>query len=398
LLNGHTILCFGYSTWDFVRTDRILLEHFAPNNRCVYVEAQGPYQGQLRNAWRQVLTAPVCEAVYGDGNGMLVLPAPPLLAGVKGEVDLIPRFVTPTLARLSESMLGRYISKAAALYDLRPTMLWLWHPFHSWLLRRWPDTASCYLIYDELHLFPQNAPIARLLSRCDEKLCQAADVVVTSSASQYARRKTLGNVHLLTNGCDFDLHVKAREPGPTPAELEGLPRPIIGFIGHLDFRVDVNLLVAIARLRPDWSLAIIGRIRETAPALTKLKSCRNVLLVDAVPPGRVPDYNRAIDVAVIPYRITAATSAMFPMKVYEHLAAGMPVVATHLPELAALGDLISIASDARSFVEAIERELAANDAAKVSRRVAAAKANSWSAKAEALSQILEAEALLVRPE
>jgi glycosyltransferase involved in cell wall biosynthesis len=133
-----------------------------------------------------------------------------------------------------------------------------------------------------------------------------------------------------------------------------IPRPRLGLVGCLDWRVDELLLVSLMTTHPDWQLILAGpRVR---PWGQRLKRLTNVHWLGRIPVNRVRLVIRGCDVTLIPYRLTDWTSHCLPVKVFEYLAEGKPVVATPLPELALLRDVVTFAP-ADSFGDAVEAAL-----------------------------------------
>ena len=137
------------------------------------------------------------------------------------------------------------------------------------------------------------------------------------------------NVHLVEHGVDHEQLSRAvNEELPIPLELASLPRPIFGFVGVVGEWVDLDLLAALARGRPDASIVIIG------PVLVPHGPCAdlpNVHWLGARDHGSLPGYLRLFDVGLIPFKHVPLTHNANPIKLYEYLAAGVPVVSTACP-------------------------------------------------------------------
>jgi glycosyltransferase involved in cell wall biosynthesis len=203
---------------------------------------------------------------------------------------------------------------------------------------------------------------AESLSRWQSRMLAQCDVAWAVSKTLAERlRNERADVLETTNG------VKCTEfmtPVPsTIPDLERLPRPRIGLVGNLNDRVDWELLDTIARKRPDWHVVVVGPIYPhqtgllTRNGVGKLKKNANVTMVPAVAADEIPAVVHAFDVGLIPYRISDATAAINPLKVYQYLAAGKPVVATMIPALAELKDVVECRGEPDEFIAAIARAL-----------------------------------------
>ncbi len=143
-------------------------------------------------------------------------------------------------------------------------------------------------------------------------------------------------------------------------------------------KLDVSLLAELARARPAWSFALVGPVGAGDPGtdVSALRREPNIHLLGPRPYERLPAVLRAADAGLIPYARNALTESVFPMKVYEYLAAGLPVVATPLPALAEVGE-VATAPDAEGLARALERALAADSPERRAARSRAAAAHSW---------------------
>src|SRR4030095_3266923 len=121
-------------------------------------------------------------------------------------------------------------------------------------------------------------------------------------------------------------------------------------------KLDLDLLEGVARARPDWTIALVGPVGAGDPltGISALGGLPTVPLLGPRPYVALPEVLRGADVALVPYAINDLTRSVFPMKVYEYLAAGLPVVTTPLPALNATTGVI-VAADAPAPVEAAQR-------------------------------------------
>jgi glycosyltransferase involved in cell wall biosynthesis len=166
--------------------------------------------------------------------------------------------------------------------------------------------------------------------------------------------------------------------------------PVVGFAGNLTAeKVDFDLLEAVARARPEWSLVLVGPPAEDARGqLDRLGALNNVHALGFRPYEELPAYVSGFSVGVIPYRATAYTRNCSPLKVYEYLAAGKAVVASGVPELSGMEPDVTLADRPEAFVAAIESALAASSPEAVARRRATAEQNTWEARTERLLDLV----------
>jgi glycosyltransferase involved in cell wall biosynthesis len=233
--------------------------------------------------------------------------------------------------------------------------------------------------YASVRGFPSTLP------EVEADLCRASDLVITTSETLcQTRRRFNPHTYWVPNGADVEHFSKVAEPA---AELYGVPRPIIGFVGGLSEWVDLELVGNLARQRPDWSFVLIGPIGID---ITPIRSLRNVRLLGARQYAQLPSYLAAMDVGLIPFKPTEVTFHADPIKVYEYLASGLPVVATEMPALKRLQHVVRLADSAATFAQQIDAALGEGRAARAAERRNEAAKHTWQARFDELTRLIEA--------
>jgi teichuronic acid biosynthesis glycosyltransferase TuaH len=162
----------------------------------------------------------------------------------------------------------------------------------------------------------------------------------------------------VSNGYDAGLfspeHVAAR----APSSLSGIPRPMLGFIGTLFSFLDFDLLEQVARVHHDKSLVLVGPAEDSVKqAVARLRELPNVVHIDGQPQAEIPAYVGAFDVCLNPFLRGRVADSVSPLKVYEYLAMGRPVVSTPMKALQMedVARAVVFADDANEFCEQISR-------------------------------------------
>jgi GT2 family glycosyltransferase len=351
---GHDIVCFPIIDWyfRFQRPQQLMSRFAAGGHRVFYVAPR------FRAAGAACVVTPIRERVF--------------------EVSLRAREMNVYRQTLDEDSL---LQLFGGLDELRRewaigaavsfVQLPFWYPVTSAARKRlgWPLVYDCM----DYHAgFETNRP--EMLEQ-EERLRRDADLVVTTSAYlEDEARKFNPNVLLVRNACDFQ-HFS----GTTP---EHAAAPTIGYYGAIADWFDSNLVAGLAERRPDWRFVLVG---STFTAdVERLAQLENVDLVGEIPYGQVPRWLSRFDVAILPFRRIPLTEATNPVKAYEILAAGKPLVSVPLPEMVRLAPLIRIASTPEEFEKAIAEELDARDSAKDRDRRVFAAANTWTERYERL--------------
>jgi glycosyltransferase involved in cell wall biosynthesis len=231
--------------------------------------------------------------------------------------------------------------------------------------------------YAHVSGFPSSLP------RLEADLCRMADLVITTSQTLCEDRLSLNpRTYWIPNGVDVDHFSRAAFPA---AELQRLRRPIVGFVGGLSEWVDLELVATIARRRPDWSVVLVGPVGID---ISPVHGLANVHLLGARPYAELPAYLAAMDVALIPFKHNEVTYHADPIKAYEYLASGVPVVATDLPALRRLSHVISLADSSEDFATRIESAIAEGRDRRRAERQAEAARHSWAARFEEFERLL----------
>jgi glycosyltransferase involved in cell wall biosynthesis len=241
--------------------------------------------------------------------------------------------------------------------------------------------------YAEVSVFPPS------FAELETRLLESADLVITT-AEPLRDKKSPWNPHTFAvpNGVSFDHFTAALDPNTmVPADLQPIPGPIIGFVGGVAEWLDLELIASIARRRKDWSFVLIGPILVD---VSVLRDESNVFLLGPRPYFSLPSYLKGIDVATIPFLMNELTRNADPIKLYEYLAAGLPVVSTDMPQVRRLQPLIEVADAVDGFEQAIERALNDRSRSAAEGRVSEARKHSWT---ERFSQVETLIAEYARP-
>ena len=203
---------------------------------------------------------------------------------------------------------------------------------------------------------------------------------IATSAELSKRLETQsGRVALrLRNAVDWDFFRSSDEN----SLLTGLPHPIVGYYGAIADWVDVALMTELAAMRPQYSFVFIGE--NHAQDISRLQRLPNVRLLGEKNYRLIPSYLYSFDACLLPFLMNDLTRAVDPVKVYEYLAQGKPVIATPLAELEDHGDVLYLASGVEDFAEKLDRALTEDCASRRNARIAFAQENSWSERVHSL--------------
>ena len=242
------------------------------------------------------------------------------------------------------------------------------------------SVPGCLMVYDcmDYHAgFSTNSPT---MIEEEARLLVQADLVITTSAGlSEIVGETAPNV-LIRNAGEIDYFSKAPA---TPAYSAG--RPVAGYLGAIADWFDIDLVTAAAERYPDWDFVLVGSTEHCD--VTQARKLANVKLIGEVPYEEAAAWVHSFDVAMIPFRLTELTRCTNPVKVYEYLAAGKPVVATALPEMQLMGEVSYVADGGDAFIDLLGAAMAErDDAALAAGRREWAAAHDWKNRAVRLEE------------
>ncbi|MGH7504541.1 MAG: glycosyltransferase [Longimicrobiales bacterium] len=379
------IICFGQQNWDYCWTGKqqLMSRLAARGHRVLYVDPTwAPAAHTSADRWRAL--APV-----RNRHGLRHVGPGDLFVFTYSYSPLLPwRLVARRWPRVVRTLARALAFETPIAIALRP-------PAAS-LLAALRPAASIYYAVDEMTAFGDRSEQERRAVRAQEDAI-LGQVDLALAVSERLHRRFLEvqpRSYFLPNGADLEHFAPARldRIDPHPA-VAGLPRPRIGFVGQVDERLDQALLAAVARMRPGWQVVLAGRVKQGVD-VARIEAKPNIHLIGYQDYQLLPAILREVDVCVVPYRSTELTESCNPLKVFEYLATGRPVVATPIEGLHWCRDVIGFADTAETFVQRIEEALAGTGENRAA-RLALAAANGWNARVDVLEQRME-QALAIR--
>ena len=243
--------------------------------------------------------------------------------------------------------------------------------------------AGCRLVYDVID-HPDVFPYPKgLLRRNHERgLRGAAAVFAVSGPLLEEARSRRPDAEYLPNGVEVERFLAPPEPSLVPREIaRSGGRPAAGYVGALARWVDSDLLLDLARLRPDWDFFLVGEALDDSFDRLESERPSNVHFLGPRPYRAIPSILAGFDAGLIPFRAGVEGSNASPIKLYEYLAAGLPVIATPIPECEAIPE-VSVASTAAGFSDLLDRARGSRGSEDFARRSRdRARANDWRERA-----------------
>jgi hypothetical protein len=282
------------------------------------------------------------------------------------------------------------VRRAAASLGMERPVLFTYLPHLHSSVGSYRERAVCYYCIDDMGSLTRVIDPA-IMAGFERDLLAKADLVFTTSRglqqSLLARHRA---VRLVPNGSDPALHASALVPEtPVANEVSGLHAPVLGYSGLVDFRIDQALVAEVARRRPAWSFVFVGPVRTSVSMVAELP---NVRFVPAQAQAALPSFFKGFSVGLVPYAPGPMVRFIYPTKLNDYAGAGLPVVATMLPELEGLPkDIVTRVAGADEFIAAVERLAPTRWTPDLVRlRLAFAAENSWARRAAAIADGIDA--------
>ena len=345
VLRGRDMLCFGSDFSGDPLSKTHVMRLFARDNRILWINSIG-YRAPTASARDlsrivtklKAATEPVREV---EPNIFVLNPL------------AIPAYGIPWVGKLNRELLKLQVWRAMDRLGMRRVVNWVFNPTASIVAGELNEDLVVYYCVDDFTAF---AGIPPQLVAMEKELLRKADLVIVSAAKLLAS-KSVDNprTSLIRHGVAFEHFRKALLPETEiPADVAGLPHPIIGYFGLMaEDWIDIDLMVHVAKHFSSGSMVLLGKVTTDMSRLTALP---NVHLLGRKPFETLPAYCKAFDVAMNPFPINDVTLNANPLKVREYLAAGLPVISTRIPEVEVVPQA-RIADSKEEFVTIIEEEL-----------------------------------------
>ena len=386
MIEGRDIVCLALVAWDeHWGITQQLMSRLARRNRVFVVDLPvSPlsfFTGMRKRqaVWRQLRRSRQHHREVS--NNVLVGSPPPIL----------PLRYNKAVNAANALIMRRWLARQVGQIGFKDPIFWNFQPCFPGVGLAVQPSLSVYHCVDDFASLPHwwNRPSDVRVR--ETECCREADVVICTGVRLLESRRHLNpNIHFVPNGADVDLFATATRPETkVPDDIAGLPGKLVGFVGVIDFRLDVELLAYLATRQPDWSLVLVGPVKGDAGDMSELRKLPNVHLLGHRPVPELPAYIKAMDVCLIPYVPNEFTRHIFPLKLYEYMAAGKPVVATDMEEIRGSGgDTITITRSNEEFHRAVVDAIASDSPDRVTRRLHLARGNSWDRRVEQVSEII----------
>jgi GT2 family glycosyltransferase/glycosyltransferase involved in cell wall biosynthesis len=237
------------------------------------------------------------------------------------------------------------------------------------------------VLYDCIDLVAGFENIPSTIVEIEKRLLQQADIVVTASGPLAKSLSEQRSSVVVRNAAEVGFFAKS-----TRNRVNASGTPVIGYFGAVAQWFAIDWITRCARAHPDWHFVIGGRIEGAD--IAEARTLPNVRFQGEIPYSELPDFLATFDVAVIPFKLTRLVECVNPVKLYEYMSQGKPVVSAALPEVLDATDMVYIARNERDFEQQISLALAEDCPELQERRRAWAMEHTWASRAAIFAETL----------
>ena len=287
---------------------------------------------------------------------------------------------------LNRALIARTLRWLMRREKIHRPITWFMIPHLASIVGQLGERLSVYYCIDDYSALPGvNEAAVRAM---DEEMTRKADLVFVASDTLLEQKRRLNaNTHVSPHGVDFDHFARAQDAAlAAPADVEGLPRPIVGFFGLIERWIDLDLVDYLAAARPQWTFLMIGRVAVPEDQLPRRS---NVHFLGKRAYDLLPAYGKQFDAAIIPYRLTRQVVHSNPIKLREYLALGKPIVSVSTPEIDKYDDVVRVTRSPEEFLAGLDATLARSSTPEeIDRRMNRVASESWDARLRQVMRIV----------
>lgn len=377
------VICLSSQDWTDVwtRKQRFMRRLARQGHRVLYVELQASWvsvtllRRDVGRAFRWMRGPRKIEDNLYVATLPLALPGFQLSLGVNAANNVMMR-----------AALSRWIRTLG--FD-RP-VLWTYNPYSDGLIGTLGESIAVYECVDEFSA-SHGLVKADVVGELERRVLRKADhVVVTHENLLRSKRALAPSIELISNAAEVEHFARASLAETQVAEdMRAFRSPVVGVIGTLQYWIDFDLIRFLAEKRPGWSFVLIGP-RGRLARTDKIEGVPNVHLLGRRPYDDLPAYVKGFDVCLNPYVIDGTSENCSPLKLYEYLASGKPVVSVDMPEARRFEDVVLIGENYHEVLQRLEESIRPEQTspAAVAARQRAVESHSWESRFQAMERAL----------
>jgi glycosyltransferase involved in cell wall biosynthesis len=389
MIKGENIVCISNTTWfgNYAKSTVQILSRLAKHNNVLFVEYPHTFKDVIATLMgKQNVT--IARMVRLEKGLQLIE------TDVHTKVhDLVVPPGIPVYFLKNEGLFNLFFSVNVFIYKVvlkkalkklhfnNPIVITAYNPFYGLsLIDKLNEKAHIYYCYDGV----ESGFFGNRIFDVEDKFSKKVKAIITTSDYLNEEKKKINpNTFVVKNGVDFPVFEKFSKK-----EVFNRERKRVGFIGSLDPRFDIETVENAVKTLTNFDFEFTGDMRNLV-LKSRLSKYSNVKFFDPIKPNDVPQILATYDVGIIPYIVNEVNKNIYPLKINEYLAVGVPLVMTPFAVLPEFDGLVSISNDIKDFAKKLVEETDNDTKEKIEKRVKFAASNSWEARTESFSDILE---------
>jgi glycosyltransferase involved in cell wall biosynthesis len=300
-------------------------------------------------------------------TGFVPLPYHPALGGI---------FDWRWINQINQHMLLPNIKSVQEKLGFQAPFLLSYYPLALPIINKLGVSRTAFHMVDE---WQGMKGIPRSMATLTQEMLKRADVTIVTSARLFERYRFSANrIELLRHGADLSLFGPVATGDVTPdSRVKALPGLKVGYYGALH-KLDAELIIRTAQARPDWSFVFVGPVLGGQGIIQTEAYPPNVYFLGDAPLETLPKFLAALDTFWMPFAVNELTQSMCPIKMFEVMSAGVPLVSTDLEECRAVaGEHALFATDLESHIVKLERAVDMHSYEEKKRRTEAVRDYDW---------------------
>lgn len=389
MLQGQNIICIANTSWfgNYAKSTVQIMERLAKQNNVLFVEyhysvkdiittLRGKQNAPVKRMLGLEKRLQLVDTSVGSKVNNLVVPAGIPVYFLKNEKLFNFFFSINTF--IYKKALKRAIKK---LNFENPVVITAYNPFYGLsLIDKLHEKTHIYYCYDGV----ESVFFGKRIFDYENKFSEKAKAIITTSDYLNSEKLKLNkNSFVVKNGVDFPVFSRHAK-----RYVYVHKRKKVGFIGSLDPRFDIETVEYAVKNLSNFDFEFTGDMRNEA-LKSRLQKYSNVKFFNPVKPNDVPELLAKYDVGIIPYIVNEVNRNIYPLKINEYLAVGVPLVMTPFAQLPEFEGMVSVSTDKDDFVRKLQEETNNDTLEKIQSRISFAAENSWEARTESFSRIVQ---------
>jgi glycosyltransferase involved in cell wall biosynthesis len=380
VMAAKSIVCFSVNDWSDIPSSKFhIMRHLAKDHRVLFIETLGVRHPQLssKDAKRALMKLRKSFSGVRKVESNIYVWSP--LA--------IPYHGFPFINWINSRIVATMVKRLLAKLEMTASIIWSYLPNAIDIIERLPASRTVYHCIDDYVEFT-GVPKAAF-EQMEKRMLRKADVTVVSSKVLYERKKLHANrITYIPHGINLTEFRACLSRSVNLSDIDDIKKPIAGFVGRVADWVDLSLIARCARELPDWEFVIVG---PSIVPLDQYQAISNIRFLGRKEYQQIPHYIERFDVCLMPFVNSRLVESVNPLKMYEYLAIGRPVVTVPMPEVTDFAQVLTVAEPSQ-FSRAIVTAFEADSEALRAKRIECVSKRSWGDIAEAILALIGTDA------